>query len=109
MSFVESLRRRARERPRRIVFPEGADERTVAAATRLAAEGLAEPILPDPAGDGNIDIDVDEDEMDSDNDEDEEVSHEEALSPIDHNKNKNSDNDNLKDNSGKAKGLKKLN
>ena len=56
MSFVESLRRRARETPRRIVFPEGADERTVAAANRLASEGLAEPILLAPA-DASIDRD----------------------------------------------------
>lgn len=45
MSFLDGVRERARQRVRRIVFPEGADERTLAAATRLAAEGLAEPLV----------------------------------------------------------------
>ncbi|HEX6926318.1 MAG TPA: phosphate acetyltransferase [Longimicrobiaceae bacterium] len=49
MSFLEGLRRRARERKRRLVFPEGLDPRTQAAARRLAEEGLAEPILIVPA------------------------------------------------------------
>ena len=48
MSFVGGLRRRAREHRRRIVLPEGLDERTQAAATRLAAEGLADPIVLAP-------------------------------------------------------------
>jgi phosphate acetyltransferase len=52
MGFLEGLRRRARERRRRIVLPEGLDERTVAAATRLAEEGLAEPIVLAPTGVG---------------------------------------------------------
>lgn len=51
MSFVESLRARARERPRRIGFPEAEEERTVRAMARLAAEGLARPVaVADPAG-----------------------------------------------------------
>ncbi|HEX6070469.1 MAG TPA: phosphate acetyltransferase [Longimicrobiaceae bacterium] len=52
IGFLEGLRRRARERGRRIVMPEGLDERTVAAATRLAEEGLAEPIVLAPTGVG---------------------------------------------------------
>ena len=50
MSFVEGIRRRARERRRRIVLPEGLDERTLKAAARLAEEGLVEPIVLAPAG-----------------------------------------------------------
>lgn len=43
MSFVERVRARARANPRRIVMPEGADERTLVAAARLARDGLALP------------------------------------------------------------------
>lgn len=50
MSFVERLRERARARPRRIVFPEGLEERTVQAALALARERLVEPILLAPSG-----------------------------------------------------------
>ena len=42
---------KARARGARIVLPETGDERIVEAARRLKAEGLAEPILPDPAND----------------------------------------------------------
>lgn len=49
MSFLEGIRRRARERRRTIVLPEGLDERTVAAANRLAEEGLAEPVVLAPS------------------------------------------------------------
>lgn len=49
MSFLEGLRQRARERRRRIVFPEGLDSRTLAAANRLAEEGLVEPVVLAPA------------------------------------------------------------
>lgn len=45
MSFVESIRRRAREQRQRIVLPEGEDTRTLEAADRLASEGLADPIV----------------------------------------------------------------
>lgn len=45
MSFVESIRRRARERRQRIVLPEGEDPRTLEAADRLASEGLVDPIV----------------------------------------------------------------
>lgn len=50
MSFLESVRRRAAERPRRIVFPEGTEERTLAAAVELARAGLVTPLLIGPAG-----------------------------------------------------------
>ena len=36
---------RARTAPKRVVFPEGEDARIIAAATQLAREGLAQPIL----------------------------------------------------------------
>lgn len=44
-SFLAALRERARRAPRRLVFPEGEDPRTVAAARRLAEQGLARPVL----------------------------------------------------------------
>jgi phosphate acetyltransferase len=43
--FFERLRERAHAARHRIVFAEGEDPRVVAAAQRLKAEGLAEPIL----------------------------------------------------------------
>ena len=43
--FLASLRERARRAPRRLVFPEGGDQRTITAAQRLVEEGLARPIL----------------------------------------------------------------
>jgi phosphate acetyltransferase len=46
---VARLHERARAARKRIVFPEATDPRVVAAAARLRAEGLAEPILPDAA------------------------------------------------------------
>lgn len=45
MSFLEALHGRARDRRRRIVLPEGADQRTIDAAARLARDGLADPIV----------------------------------------------------------------
>ena len=45
MSFLDGVRARAAARPRRIVLPEGADERTLVAAARLAREGLVEPLV----------------------------------------------------------------
>ena len=45
MDVLETVRARVRGRGARVVFPEGGDERIAAAARRLAAEGLAEPIL----------------------------------------------------------------
>src|SRR5690242_16343305 len=44
-AFMAGLVERARKRPRRIVFPEGSDERVLAAASRLARDGAAQPIL----------------------------------------------------------------
>jgi phosphate acetyltransferase len=46
---VARLHERARAARKRIVFPEAKDPRVIAAAARLRAEGLAEPILPDAA------------------------------------------------------------
>ena len=44
------MRARARARPRRIVFPESGDPRTLAAVRVLAAEGIVAPVLVlDPA------------------------------------------------------------
>ena len=45
MSFIESIRERARELRRTIAFPEGADERVMAAAIDLARDGIATPVL----------------------------------------------------------------
>lgn len=50
MDFLASIRRRARERPRRLVFPEGGDKRTLQAVARIAADGLALPLVV--GGDG---------------------------------------------------------
>lgn len=46
--FTGKLVARARVRNRRIVFPEGTDERVVAAATRLAREKVVQPLLIGP-------------------------------------------------------------
>ncbi len=43
--IVEACIAKARARPRRVVFPEGNDDRIVAAARRLKDEGIAVPIL----------------------------------------------------------------
>jgi phosphate acetyltransferase len=48
MSFLKHVRAAARRAPRRIVLPEGDDDRILRAALRLAAEGLAEPIVLGP-------------------------------------------------------------
>jgi phosphate acetyltransferase len=45
MSFLERCMTRARSAPRRLVLPEGHDERIVAAARRLKDEGLARPVV----------------------------------------------------------------
>lgn len=44
-SFLERLKERARAARRRIVFPEGDDQRIIDAALRLKADGLVEPVL----------------------------------------------------------------
>jgi phosphate acetyltransferase len=48
MSFLDNVHERARAQRRRIVLPEGDDERTLHAALRLARDGLAEPIVLGP-------------------------------------------------------------
>lgn len=45
MQIVERLKHRAREAPKRIVFPESEDLRTLRAARQLVDELLAEPVL----------------------------------------------------------------
>lgn len=45
MEILEQIRRRAAERPRRIVFPEAEEPRTLHAVVRLAAEKIAMPVL----------------------------------------------------------------
>ena len=49
MDILETARARIRGRGCTVVFPEAGDERIVAAARRLEAEGLAEPIVLDPS------------------------------------------------------------
>lgn len=51
MSFLASARDRAAKLRRRIVFPESDDERTIAAASVLAAERIVEPVLIVAPGD----------------------------------------------------------
>jgi phosphate acetyltransferase len=45
VSFLEYVHGRAAARPRRLVLPEGHDERTLEAAARLARGGLARPVV----------------------------------------------------------------
>ena len=45
MSFLESVRARAKATQRRIVFPEVGDERTLEAVRMLAAQGIVQPVL----------------------------------------------------------------
>ncbi|HEV8130419.1 MAG TPA: phosphate acyltransferase, partial [Acidobacteriota bacterium] len=45
MEVLDQIRRRAAERPRRIVFPEAEEARTLHAVVRLAAEKIAMPVL----------------------------------------------------------------
>ena len=53
MGILDTARARIRGRGLRVVFPEGGDDRIVAAARRLSDEGLADPILVvDVAADG---------------------------------------------------------
>ena len=50
MTFLADVRARAARHPRRMVFPESADERTLAAVRALAAERVVTPVLVlDPA------------------------------------------------------------
>ena len=49
MDFLAEIRRRARDRPRRVVFPEGEESRTIEAVARIQDEGLLYPVvLGDP-------------------------------------------------------------
>ena len=43
--IVDACIAKARADPKRVVFPEGDDERIVAAAKRLVDEGIAQPIV----------------------------------------------------------------
>ena len=45
MSVLDDLRGKASENPKRIVLPEAEDERTLRAAARLHADGIAVPVL----------------------------------------------------------------
>ncbi|HEX8849658.1 MAG TPA: phosphate acetyltransferase [Gemmatimonadaceae bacterium] len=45
VQFLADVRRRAAAERRRIVFPESADPRTIAAVTALARDGIVEPLL----------------------------------------------------------------
>lgn len=45
MGLIEDFIERAKKKPRRVVLPEGDDERIVRAASRVAAQGIAKPIL----------------------------------------------------------------
>ncbi len=45
MSVIDTLKARIKGKAIRIVFPEGADERIVQAASQLSTEGLVEPIV----------------------------------------------------------------
>jgi phosphate acetyltransferase len=45
MDFLASIRSRARDRLRRLVFPEGHDARTLEAVARIVAENLAVPLV----------------------------------------------------------------
>lgn len=58
MTFLDSVRERAAASRRRIVFAEGDDPRTIAAARRLAAEGVVTPILIGPCADSIEGVEV---------------------------------------------------
>ena len=45
MQFLRDVRKRAAAKRRRIVFPESADPRTLAAVSALARDGIVEPVL----------------------------------------------------------------
>ena len=50
MELIEKMTARAKAHPQRIVLPEGTEPRTLSAADRIIAEGLAEIVLiGDPA------------------------------------------------------------
>ena len=45
MSLKEEIIRKAVKNPKRILFPEGEDERILQAASELAEKGIGEPVL----------------------------------------------------------------
>ena len=45
MSLIEQFINRAKQSPKRVVLPEGTDERVVQAAIRMAGNGIAHPII----------------------------------------------------------------
>lgn len=45
MDFMDSLKVKISRAPKRIVFPEGSDERVLIAAAKLSSEGLVKPLL----------------------------------------------------------------
>lgn len=45
MTVLEQIRERAKSASRRVVLPEGTEERTIRAAARLASEAIAKPLL----------------------------------------------------------------
>jgi phosphate acetyltransferase len=55
MDILETARARIRRLGRRVVFPEGGEERIVAAAARLAADALCVPIVLDDARSRDVD------------------------------------------------------
>jgi phosphate acetyltransferase len=55
VTFLEGIRRRAASRPRRILFPEAADPRTLEAVRALSAANILEPVLVS-AGSGASDV-----------------------------------------------------
>ncbi len=50
MDAIQPLIAKAKENPRRVVLPEGADERILETAQRLKDDGIAEPVLLGPGG-----------------------------------------------------------
>ena len=50
MGLIDRFVERAKQTDRRVVFPEGENERIVQAAARMASEGIAQPILIAPEG-----------------------------------------------------------
>ena len=45
MSLKEEIFRKAAKNPKRILFPEGEDERILQAASELAVKGIGEPVV----------------------------------------------------------------
>ena len=45
MSMIERIKQKARSSVKTIVFPEGDEPRTVAAASQILREGIAKPVL----------------------------------------------------------------